>query len=181
LRALLLAAATLAVAAPASAALFDLPVPANAYISFAGLNWAWASPCGPSPVNACDPTAANYLSFQGGQGWRLPTPVELAVRPSASVFLFAGANVPAFGFDPVTMATFFGANRTDGACAAPYFSGLWRNCDFADGVAGLVNGGDFGETWFVRDVRDPNPEPVPAPTALALLGLGLAGLALRRR
>jgi hypothetical protein len=49
----------------ASAAYFDSPVPASAYITKGGLDWAWAYPL-PAGSGGFD------LAYQSTQGWRLP-------------------------------------------------------------------------------------------------------------
>lgn len=114
IRNLLLAAALGAAAVPAAAAI-NLPVPANAYITFGGLDWAWASPC--SPTGCAGGQDPLDLSFQGTLGWRLPTAAELAAGPSAADFVFPGANVPSGGADG-NGTTFTGFPGGDAACAA---------------------------------------------------------------
>ena len=68
------------------------PVPSNAYIVFAGLDWAWGGPCPYS--GGC--FATGDLTYQSTQGWRLPTAGELALIPSnfASDFITGSGNVP---------------------------------------------------------------------------------------
>ena len=68
--------AALLASAGSQAALVNAPVAANAYISFGGLDWAWAYPLPAS--NGLD------LSFQSQFGWRLPTLAELAAAPLAA-------------------------------------------------------------------------------------------------
>ncbi|WP_293226348.1 PEP-CTERM sorting domain-containing protein [Ottowia sp.] len=114
----------------ASGAFLNAPVPANAYITQGGLDWAWASPL-PAAVAPLD------LSYQSAQGWRLPTAAELANAPLATDFMKAGANVPLAGTDPVSGAYFAvpNANLTGpAACATPYFSASYHHCDWADGL-----------------------------------------------
>jgi hypothetical protein len=180
---ILAAVATMALAAPASAAFLDSPIPSNAYITFNGADWAWGAPCSADVGSSCDSSAASYLSYQGSQGWRLPTAAEVAAGPSMTDFLFAGANVPfATNLDPVSGASnnYLSTGGSDFACATPYFSSVYRHCDYGDAapsLCGLYPGGSgCAETWFIRgDVV------VPAPAMVALFGLGLAGLAFRRR
>lgn len=173
--------ATLA-AGQVQAAFIDAPVPTNAYITFNGMDWAWGSPCAPTPGFSCDGSAGSYLAYQGALGWRLPTVTELAARPSASDFLFAGANVPAGGVDPVSGATM--GSPGAGACATAYFSSVFRHCDFNDGVAmdihGITNGAS-SETWFVRTSAAVAAVPEPTTWAMMALGMGAVGFSMRRR
>lgn len=174
---LLIGFAALFAATPASAAFLDSPVPTNAYITHAGLNWAWANPL---------PAGNELLAYQGTQGWRLPTAQELTNAPLATQFLFAGGNVPFNGIDPVSQARFQATNANytgAGACATPYFSGTFRHCDWQDGLgqtfgpwAGMPGAQSFAEQLYVR-----NAIPEPAAWALMISGFALAGFAMRRR
>ncbi len=176
------AAAALAFAAPASAAFIDAPVPTNAYITFGGLDWAWASPCG--PFESCGDID---LSYQSTQGWRLPTAAEFANRPSALDFVFAGANVPVGGIDPVSNARFqAGTPPGAAACATPYFSSIYLHCDWYDGENGFIwnpglpGGQGVPETWVVRGASEP-VVPEPGTWAMLIAGFGMIGAAARRR
>ncbi|MBO9576863.1 MAG: PEPxxWA-CTERM sorting domain-containing protein [Sphingobium sp.] len=176
------AAALLAVVSVSASAapLVSAPLPGNAYITFGGLDWAWASPCSPTGCsNGADPLD---LSFQGAFGWRLPTAAEFAARPQASDFAFRGANVP-FGGADANGTTFPGAIPTDGACAAAYFTaGAFNHCDYNDGNIGAIFGNPVYagvanvETWLVR-----GGVPEAGTWAMMIAGLGLTGLAMRRR
>lgn len=163
----------------AQAAFLDSPVPSNAYITVGGLDWAWAFPL---------PAASGLdLSFQAGQGWRLPTAAELLSAPLATAFLFAGANVPLGGTDPVSGAQFSATNANlngAGACATPYFSNSYKHCDWINGL------GQQGDTWAgmpgapsYADQLVVRASAVSAPASMAVLGMGLLGLgaAVRRR
>ena len=187
MRSLLLASAFFAAvaAAPASAALLDVPLPTNTYITFGGLDWAWASPC--SPTGCITGTDVLDLSFQGPLGWRLPTAVELLARPAPIDFSFAGANVP-LGGASVEGTIFNGGMPGDGACAAAYFrAGFFNLCDYDDAQIGLIFGvwhdpnpnGRNVETWLVRGGNAAIPEP--ASWAMLIAGFGLVGAAMRRR
>ena len=180
------AAVTAGASIPAKAAYFDVPLPTNAYITFGGLEWAWAYPV---------PAASPYyppmdLSYQSTQGWRLPTVEELAVAPLATNFLFAGANVPFAVNDPITSALFLATNinyataASAGACATPYFSTKWLHCDWQDGNgqpnqpwAGLPGALDFADQLVVRGAAVPEPATV----GLLFLSLGAIGLVTRRK
>lgn len=180
----LLAAASavtaLTLASPAVHASFiNTQVPTNAYITFGGLDWAWAF-----PLPASD---GIDLSTQSAFGWRLPTAAELANSPDATDFVFAGANVPFGGTDFVSGATFQATNanlKGDAACATPYFSNSFKHCDWQDGKgqiygpwAGMPNAFGFADQLVVRN------SDIPEPAALGLVAIGLlaAGAARRRR
>lgn len=182
-RILLTGAAALSFTAPANAVL-NIPIPANAYITFGGLQWAWAIPLPGSNY-------ANALSYQGTQGWRLPTAAELANAPNATNFLFAGGNTPFNGTGAdgsqfqYTNAAYTNA-RSAGACASAYFNTGFNHCDWGEGNgqpdgpwAGSVGASGSAEQLFVRAVAGGVPEPTT--WAMMLVGFGALGFALRRR
>jgi hypothetical protein len=138
-----------------NAAPIDVPVPTNAYIVQNGLDWAWANPL-PADVVSNPPNNGLDLSFQSQFGWGIPTLAQLAIAPLATAFLFSG-----------------GA----GACATPYFSSVFLNCDWQDGLGqpfgpwfGLPGAPSFGDQLVVRF----DTAAVPGPVA----GAGLPGLIL---
>src|SRR4051794_375719 len=105
-------------AVPASA-IINAPVPAADYITFNGSDWAWASPCPPSGGlggATCGVGPVLDLSYQGTQGWRLPTAAELAAGPTAADF--------------GTPSSF--------ACASVYFQSPYSHCDYSDAASGAV-------------------------------------------
>lgn len=174
----LVAAAGFATAA--SAALVNAPVPVNAYITYGGLNWAWAAPVDESFID---------LSYQTQFGWRLPTDVELANAPSAMLFIFQGANVPFGGTDPVSGAFWSFTDVTlngDAALASPYFTNAYYHGDWCNGIGSNCSYGQtpawnrpqqfFNDSLVVR-----NAVPEPASWAMMITGFGLVGTSLRRR
>jgi hypothetical protein len=156
-----------------NASIINSPVPGDAFITFGGLQWAWAS-----PLPGAD------LSYQGGLGWRLPTPLELAAAPDAVNFMFAGANVPVGGTDPVSKASFQATNANltgAAACATPYFSNTYLYCDWVDGKGQPNSKGWAGTPGADSSADQLVVRQTPEPASTALLALGLAGLAFRRR
>lgn len=161
-------------------ATLNLPVPDNATITYNGLQWAWASPLGPSSVD---------LSFQALLGWRLPTAAELATAPTALQFIYSGANVPLGGSDPLSGANWAYTSSTlngPAALASPYFTGYLHG-DWCNGVGSNCNFGELpwngdgvNETLVVR-LAQVAGVPEPATWAMMLLGFGAMGVSLRRR
>ncbi len=166
-------------AGTANAAILNAPVPVNATISYQNLQWAWASPLGPSTVD---------LSYQSQFGWRLPTAAELLNAPSALLFKYAGANVPLGGSDPISGANFQYTSATldsAAALATPYFSGSYYHGDWCNGQGSACgfgevpwNGPSFNETLVVRAL---GAVPEPATWGLMILGFGAVGAAMRRK
>ena len=144
-----------------AAPLFTGSVDADEYITFGGLNWAWASRCA-----GADPTCSEAVTLY--DGWRSPTILEFNARPLAEAFLVGDDGI---------------------ACAAGWFQSL-DFCDFGDGEADYLyhpliagrNGIDTDayDTWLVRTIGE-TPTSVPEPTTLAVLGMGFLGLGLARR
>lgn len=172
----------------------NAPLPANAYIVYAGLQWAWGDST--SIENMQD------LRFQGSQGWRVPTTAELNNAPTAFSFLNQGGNVPYNRTDPLSgsyfsfeLAPIYTAAQSSGSCAAGYFASYSNACDFADGNgqpfgpwAGTAGQSQsFSDQLFVRSPADvPTPSapgvsgaPVPGIWALLVAGVALIGATLR--
>lgn len=170
---------TIALAIPtAHAAPIHEPIPTNAYITHAGLDWAWGGPC--AYGGECSQAD---LSYQSTLGWRLPTLAELGALPTdfATHFRFDGANAPDGGTDALTGAYFSGSPGGDAACATPWFDTGVTHCDWGDGALGGwagLNASPYAEQLFVRAATVDAPEP----GTLTLFGLGCAllGATMRR-
>lgn len=157
-----LAAVALGASSPAFAVL-NVPVPAENYITFGGNDWAWASPCPPSGASAgqsCGSPNSVDLSYQGTQGWRLPTAAELLAGPSPSDF----------------------GTASNFKCAAAWFNTLYTHCDFGDGSSVWADSNSpwYSETWVIRSAVS-GAVPEPAAWAMMIGGLGLVGATMRRR
>ncbi len=172
-------AATLATAAfsltAAMAGPINSPVPTNAYIVQGDLDWAWAYPC--PGISACGFGVPIDLTYQSTQGWRFPTLEEFLLHPSAQDFLFAGANVPAGGSDPISGAVFqAGPPNVDGACATPYFSPSFLHCDFGDGNANSWASSPEEQTLSEQLLVRSHRAAVPEPSTLAMIAVALLSL-----
>ena len=146
-------------ASPAVAQI-DAPVPTNNYITFGGSDWAWAAPCAPMEPSC----GVVDFSYQGTQGWRLPTADEFLAGPLAADF----------------------GTYDNFRCASAWFSTNYTHCDYGDGVQFAVYGDPRNpypgngavETWAIR-----NAAAVPEPTtwAMMLFGFVAISVAMRRR
>ncbi len=171
----------------AQAAFINTPVPDNAYIEKNGFDWAWAS-----PISGDGSGTGIFLdlSFQSAVGWHLPTSEELALAPLVTDFVFAGANVPLGGVDPVSGATFHfpTANLTGAAAnAVPYFNteyhhGDWTDAPGSGSTYSMAWNGMGGETYsYLAEFLVVRPASVPEASTLLLLGSGLIGLFAGRK
>lgn len=146
---------------------------ANTFITFGGLDWAWASPCASGIGVSC----GNDVNLN--LGWRYATVTEWTGRPQASDFL-----------DPLGNYSGTGGQMR---CAAAFFGSGYQHCDYFNNTVngpqdpnwvmsgpGVGEQSNYAETWLVRG----NANVVPEPSTYALMAAGLAGIfgiARRRR
>jgi hypothetical protein len=182
---LMIIAAPGALAAP----LVEAPLPSNAYITKNGYEWAWIF------AVAADGSYGGLVpdfSYQAPLGWRLPTTEEMTLAPTATEFLFAGANVPLGTGDPISGAYFAYPTPTlngSGACAAAYFvnEAFENHCDWANAPGSAPGNTDteehpwWGQPGAVSYSESLAIRAVPEPVTLMLLTVGLAGLGFSAR
>lgn len=162
---LFLAISALFFASMGNAATINSPVPTANYITFQGVDWAWANPCAPNQPSC----GVVDMSYQSQFGWRLPTVEEISNA------------VEAAGGSSLWAALFGTAQKF--ACASAYFSSVYQHCDYGDATAGYIYNWSGGqppnlaeETFVLRGAVGPVIPPVPVPAALPLLVTGVGAL-----
>ena len=161
-------------------AVTDTPLPTNAFITFNGYDWAWASPCAPSAATDFCAAYPTDLSYQGTLGWGLPTEAEINAAVAAAGGLTGWANLFVFSGAYKSVG---GKGFQDFACAATFFTNL-TNCDYTDVTSigdiynytgpGAYGPDSYQETFALRQTA------VPLPAALPFFASGLGGLGLLR-
>jgi hypothetical protein len=162
LKSILAALALAVLPAVAEATPIYAPVPTSEYVTIDGVDWAWASPC--AYTGGC---STIDMSFQSGEGWRLPTAQEVATL--------------IFGDLAGFLAHFDGGN----ICASAWFDNQYSHCDFGDASQGYIwNGpspyGYYDETFVLRDAVAAIPVPAGGLLLLSALG-GIAAFGRRRK
>ena len=159
LKILAVACAAALAAAPAAATILNEPVPTDNFITFGGLDWAWASPC--QPTGCGGPSGAMDMSYQSTQGWRIASTADFANAPDRTAFLRPDNSV---------------------ICASAWFTHIYSHCDYSNPVWNMDGEGGpwYSETWVVRGDATPGV-PEPATWAMLIAGFGLVGTAMRRR
>lgn len=179
-----------------NATLLTSEVADDAYVTFAGYDLAWASPCSDGLLEGS--CGAIDLSEQSGYGWKIMTSdlfTSLNITASTFVVDYTSSNTQFFS----------GSNY---AKASGWFSNSYLHIDINNGLAGSWAFADTAEsccsetiTYRVSSsvsVPEPSsialvsdPEPItylisnsvsiPEPSSITLLGLCLAGLGLSRK
>jgi hypothetical protein len=162
LKSILAALALAVLPAVAEATPIYAPVPSSEYVTIDGVDWAWASPC-----SATAPSCSSIdWSFQSGEGWRLPTPQEVAT------LIFGDLS----GF----LSHFDGGN----ICASAWFDNTYSHCDYGDAAFGGIWNGDgspwYSETFVLRGAVAAIPVPAGGLLLLSALG-GIAAFGRRRK
>ncbi|MCG6882753.1 MAG: VPLPA-CTERM sorting domain-containing protein [Silicimonas sp.] len=171
------AAAVLAFGTVAKAATIDAAVPSGFIESVGGNEWVWGSRCSPGGCSGGTLEPLD-LSFQGSQGWRIPTVGEITGAIN-SVGLSSWSSM----FVAVGCAAKYFTSYTDSTCSSVDIN-LGNIYNYAQAPDA---GNENLDLFLVRSLdkpTDPNPDQpsdVPVPASLPLLLAGVAGFGLMRR
>lgn len=141
-----------------SAALINTDLTEDDFISYQGIDWAWASPVN---IQIWGSNENELMLPEFHSGWRFATLNELNILKT-----------------DLGLAAFM---RLDGSYiqAVRYWNTTFTHVDSGDFFSGYISsqwGSGSYETFYVRESI-----PVPEPTTLLIFAMGLIGLGLRKR
>jgi|GEM_PF-1389801 len=164
------------------AGVIETPLSEDSYISYQGLDWAWAS-----SVNVqiyFDLITGDHNELKAPEfhdGWRFATAAELNILVNElTVSAFRRADNSYIIATAYWNTMFTGVNASDFEIG--HVGSYWElgsEVDFKNYTGIPAN--YWYETFYVRDSQQTPAEPVPEPSTILIFSLGLIGLGLRKR